>query len=68
MTAVWLVANSIIFDSRLQIFSSLIFQCMPVVQNNFLVFITPFVVESCLVVASVAVGNVFVMAVYKFIK
>ena len=68
MTAVWLMANSIIFDSRLQIFSSLIFQCMPVVQNNFLVFITPFVVESCLVVASVAVGNVFVMAVYKFIK
>lgn len=68
MTAVWLGANSVIFDSRLQIFSSIIFQCMPVVQNNFLVFITPFVVESCLVVAAVAVGNVFVMVAHKCIK
>lgn len=68
MTALWLGANSLIFDSQLQIFSTFIFQCMPVVQNNFLVFITPFVVESFLVIAAVAVGNLFAMAADKLVK
>lgn len=65
MTVVWLAGNHLIFDSRLQIFSSFVFQFMPVVQNNFLVFITPFILEGFLVVASIAVANVIVMGIRK---
>lgn len=68
MTAVWLGANSIIFDSQMQVFSTFIFKCMPVVQNNFLVFVTPFIVEGCLVIAAIAVSNVCMMAVSKLIN
>ncbi len=68
MTVVWIGSNHLLFNSQFRIFSTVIFQFMPVVQNNILVFITPFVTESVLVIAAVSVSNIAVMAAEKAIK
>lgn len=62
MTIIWLGSNHVIFNSDMQIFSTVVFRFMPVVQNNILVFVTPFVLESILIMAAVAVANIAVMA------
>lgn len=67
MAAVWLGSLYMLFNSDIKLFSTVIFQCMPISQNNLLVFITPFVTVSVLLVAAIAVSNILVMAVRKII-
>ncbi|MCI1750442.1 hypothetical protein [Megasphaera cerevisiae] len=68
MAAVWLGIHSFIFDSKIQIFSTFIFRFMPLSQNNFLVFVTPFLLESIFIIVSVAISNLVVMLVHKMVK
>ncbi len=67
MAVVWLESLYLLFNSKVQLFSTVIFQCMPISQNNILVFVTPFVTVSVLLVAAIAVSNVLVMVIRKFI-
>lgn len=67
MAVVWLESLYLLFNSNVHLFSMVIFQCMPISQNNILVFVTPFVTVSVLLVAAIAVSNILVMVIRKFI-
>lgn len=67
MAVVWLGSLYMLFNSNMHVFSTVIFRCMPISQNNILVFITPFVTVSVLLVAAIAVSNILVMVIRKII-
>lgn len=67
MVLVWASCLYLLFMNDAKIFSTVVFQCMPISQNNILVFITPFVTASVLLVASIAVSNVIMMGIRNMI-
>ena len=67
MVLVWTSCLYLLFMNDAKIFSTVVFQCMPISQNNVLVFITPFVTAGSLLVVSIAVSNVIMMAVRRVI-
>ena len=63
MVLMWALVQHILFDSQIHVFTY-IFKAMPILQNNPLVFITPFVVAALTIIGCVALRNV-VIAVFK---
>ncbi|WP_308591411.1 hypothetical protein [uncultured Megasphaera sp.] len=61
MVLMWALVQHILFDSRIHIFTY-IFKAMPILQNNPLVFITPFVVAALTIIGCVAMRNVVISA------
>ncbi|MFV0616549.1 hypothetical protein ACE418_01395 [Megasphaera sp. WILCCON 0056] len=61
MVLMWALVQHILFDSQIHIFTY-IFKAMPILQNNPLVFITPFVVAALTIIGCVAMRNVVLAA------
>lgn len=57
MVLMWALVQHILFDSQIHIFTY-IFKAMPILQNNPLVFVTPFVVAALTIIGCVAMHNV----------
>lgn len=61
MVLMWALVQHILFDSQIHVFTY-IFKAMPILQNNPLVFVTPFVVAALTIIACVAMRNVVLAA------
>ena len=61
MVLMWALVQHILFDSQIHIFTY-IFKAMPILQNNPLVFVTPFVVAALTIIGCVAMRNVVIAA------
>lgn len=61
MVLMWALVQHILFDSQIHIFTY-IFKAMPILQNNPLVFVTPFVVAALTIIGCVAMHNVVLAA------
>lgn len=61
MVLMWAMVQHILFDSQIHIFTY-IFKAMPILQNNPLVFVTPFVVAALTIIGCVAMRNVVLAA------
>lgn len=68
MVFVWAGCLHILFMNNASIFSTFVFQGMPISQNNILVFITPFITASSLMIVSIAVSNVIMLAIRKVFR
>jgi cbb3-type cytochrome oxidase subunit 3 len=64
MVALWLVIHNRFFDTAIGVF---VVHMMPMAANNLAVFVTPFIFESLMIMACVAVGNIAVMIVHKLL-
>uniref|UniRef100_UPI004029D261 hypothetical protein n=1 Tax=Megasphaera sp. TaxID=2023260 RepID=UPI004029D261 len=61
MVLMWALVQHILFDSQIHVFTY-IFKAMPILQNNPLVFVTPFVVAALTIIGCVAMRNVVLAA------
>lgn len=61
MVLMWALVQHILFDSQIHVFTY-IFRAMPILQNNPLVFVTPFVVAALTIIGCVAMRNVVLAA------
>lgn len=61
MVLMWALVQHIFFDSQIHVFTY-IFKAMPILQNNPLVFVTPFVVAALTIIGCVAMRNVVLAA------
>lgn len=61
MVLMWALVQHILFDSQIHVFTY-IFKAMPILQNNPLVFVTPFVVAALTTIGCVAMRNVVLAA------
>ena len=61
MVLMWALVQHILFDSQIHFFTY-IFKAMPILQNNPLVFVTPFVVAALTIIGCVAMRNVVLAA------
>ena len=59
MVLLWIMVQNLLFNSDLQVFGY-IFKAMPILQDNLLVFVTPFVLLSIVIIGCVALRNVVV--------
>lgn len=59
MVLMWALVQHILFDSQIHVFMY-IFKAMPILQNNPLVFVTPFLLSSLVIIGCVALRNVVV--------
>lgn len=67
MAVVWIGSLEFLFASDKAIFTAIIFQGIPVAQNNFFVFITPFITVSVLLIAAIAISNMAVLVMRRFL-
>lgn len=61
MGIMWVIVQQILFNSQVHLFTY-VFKAMPVMQDNLLVFVTPFVLASVIIIGCVALHNVVVAA------
>lgn len=61
MVLMWALVQHILFDSQIHVFTY-IFKAMPILQNDPLVFVTPFVVAALTIIGCVAMRNVVLAA------
>lgn len=61
MVLMWALVQHILFDSQIHVFTY-IFKAMPILQNNPLAFVTPFVVAALTIIGCVAMRNVVLAA------
>ena len=61
MVLMWALVQHILFGSQIHVFTY-IFKAMPILQNNPLVFVTPFVVAALTIIGCVAMRNVVLAA------
>lgn len=61
MVLMWALVQHILFDGQIHVFTY-IFKAMPILQNNPLVFVTPFVVAALTIIGCVAMRNVVLAA------
>lgn len=59
MVLLWIMVQNLLFNSDMQVFGY-IFKAMPILQNNPLVFVTPFILSSLVIIGCVALRNVVV--------
>lgn len=59
MVLLWVMVQNLLFNSDIRVFGY-IFEAMPILQNNPLVFVTPFVLSSIVIIGCVALRNVVV--------
>lgn len=59
MVLLWVMVQNLLFNSNIQVFGY-IFKAMPILQNNPLVFVTPFLLSSLVIIGCVALRNVVV--------
>ena len=62
MGVVWIFINVMVFNTKTAIMGTIVFTLMPVLQNNFLVFFSPFVYEAIVITIAVAVSNIVILA------
>jgi len=62
MGFVWIFINVMVFNTKTAIMGTIVFTLMPVLQNNFLVFFSPFVYEAIVITIAVAVSNIVILA------
>jgi len=62
MGFVWIFINIMVFNTKTSIMGTIIFTLMPVLQNNLLVFFSPFVYEGIVITIAVAVSNIVMLA------
>jgi hypothetical protein len=61
MAFTWIFFNVLVFNVKTEMMGQLLFAVVPILQNNPLVFITPFIFEGLVIVMSVAVSNMFLL-------
>lgn len=59
MVLLWVMVQNLLFNSDIQVFGY-IFKAMPILQNNPLVFVTPFLLSSLVIIGCVALRNVVI--------
>lgn len=59
MALMWVLVQQLLFNDQFHLFTY-VFQLMPVMQNNLLVYLVPFVMESFVIVGCVALHNVVI--------
>ena len=59
MVLLWVMVQNLLFNSDMQVIGY-IFKAMPILQNNPLVFVTPFLLSSLVIIGCVALRNVVV--------
>lgn len=60
MTVVWIGLHHAVFNGSGRLFELFVMYCLPMTQNNPLVFVTPFLLEGVLMLVSLAASNLLV--------
>lgn len=63
MTLCFLGIHYVFFNGDEMGFRLFLYYCLPLTQNNPVVFVTPFILESCIIIVSIAVSNLVTLAV-----
>lgn len=66
MTLCFLGIHYVFFNGDEMVYRLFLYYCLPLTQNNPVVFVTPFILESVIIIVSIAVSNLVTLALQTF--